>query len=136
MTGMDPMEILERWDTGELISYEELGFLLPYLARKKQLVADTPQWCHTTLITCFYHLRGVQFVWAAAHQAQDQDGRRIKLSAKALPTAQIPVGWFAVTRCRDCGDGFHLIMKPDRSISILRGSAPTFAKLAEPSPPV
>jgi hypothetical protein len=128
MTGMDAVEILARWDRAELIGYDELGFLFPYLARKKQLTADTPQWCHDNLITCFYHFRGVQFVWAAAHKVKEA-GKWVTVSAKAVPTAQLGVGWFAVTRCRDCGDGFHLIMEPDRSITIHRDSAPTFGQV-------
>jgi hypothetical protein len=125
--------ILTRIDTEQKATYAEMGFLLPELERKRKLIADTPQYCHGDRIACFYQFRGRQYVWFCAHVSYGQDGR-IKIPAKAVRTADMPVGWFAVTRCRRCGDSFHFFMQQDRTIMRHRDVPSTFAQVADPSP--
>jgi hypothetical protein len=97
---------------------------------ERELIADTPQYCHGNRITCFYQFRGKQYVWFCAHLGYGQTGK-IKVPAKAARTADLFAGLIALTRCRKCGDSFHFCMEPDRTIWPLREPPPTFAEVAE-----
>lgn len=128
---MDIEKILSKLDAGEKISHAEWGELLPELARRKTLIADTPQYCCGKLLTCFYKFRGKQqFLWVAGHVGHDQAGRT-KVPARAASTAKMAAGFITVTRCRQCGDSFILVMEADRSISVRRGESPTFARVMD-----
>ena len=123
--------ILARIVTGHPPTHEEMGFLLPELERRKVLIADTPQHC-CKRIACFYQFRGRHFLWVGAHLGYRRTGR-IKVPASAVPTANLPAGFVALTRCRQCGDSFVLWLEPvGRTIIIQRRPPPIWTELAGP----
>jgi hypothetical protein len=123
--------ILARIDTEHAPTHEEMGFLLPELERRKVLIADAPgHCCGSKRIACFYQFRGKQFLWVCAHIGYGQAGK-VKVPALAVPTAVLPVGLVAITRCRQCGHGWALTLDPERtSITSNKLPPPIWAEVA------
>jgi hypothetical protein len=129
MTGKNVDAILGRIGTENPPTHREMGFLLPELERRKVLIADTPQHC-CKRIACFYQFRGQQYLWVGAHLGYGHTGK-IKLPESAVPTANLPAGFVALTRCRQCGDSFVLWLDPGRTIVIQRRPAPIWTEVAD-----
>src|SRR5215212_4380582 len=110
MTGKNVDAILARIGTAHPPTYEDMGFLLPELERRKVLIADSPGYCcGNKRIACSYQFRGERFLWVCAHIGYGEAGKT-KVPALAVPSAVLPVGLVAITRCRQCGHGWALTL--------------------------
>jgi hypothetical protein len=125
-------EILARVDAGEAVTSQELGYLLPELARRKVTVANHIQRCCTLIFSCTYEYRGGWYLWLCGHAGQTQSGiARIPAVAIHLTHDRFTSSMAGLTRCRRCGRGKMLILDPPNIVRVKQLGAPTFGEVIE-----